>query len=559
MRKYPVDTRAVLTECQFINWAHDNPEKVDEPLWYAALSIVGRLERGVELAHKLSQGHPKYTHAETEEKLGQALDSSGPRTCADINARWGKCQSCPHFQKVKSPILIRGEEFIATESQGFYSIVETKQGEKFVPNYDDLLKFFIKQTNYKVISQTGIVYVYKENRYEVLPPLEILGFAEEHFDPKPKSAYREEFKTKVLSNRQVDVSFFDAPGKLNFKNGVLNTITDEFLPHSPDLGFRYVLPYDYDPTASAPQFEQFLKDVTLDDPELQLLLKQFGGYALSGDDCWAQKALILTGEGRNGKSVFLQVLGAVAGKNNTGYLNLAQLKNDNNRQLLEGRLFNLSEETPDYAMQESSLFKQLVTGGEITVKQMYHQPYIIKNRCKLLFACNDIPVSKDKSAGLTRRLLIIPFKKEFQDSNVDYKIFDKLATELPGIFNAFRNAYKPLASEQVGFKPPESMREVMEEFKKDNDIVYDYAHCGRIKFHKIGASTHRVLMSKIYEDFTMFYEVDQHQRTGLPTFRAFCKRFKRAVPGFDARVRYDMSKEYRNKLVMFDAELEQLE
>jgi hypothetical protein len=48
------------------------------------LSIVGRCKDGARVAHDLSKPYPKYSEAETNEKLKQAMGASGPATCAFI-------------------------------------------------------------------------------------------------------------------------------------------------------------------------------------------------------------------------------------------------------------------------------------------------------------------------------------------------------------------------------------------------------------------------------------------------------------------------------------------
>ena len=72
---------------------------------------------------------------------------------------------------------------------------------------------------------------------------------------------RREFVAKVVVNNQksekVEKEFFlNSQNYLNLSNGILNVKNGTLIPHSPDWGFKYCLPYDYDPTATAPRFEQ---------------------------------------------------------------------------------------------------------------------------------------------------------------------------------------------------------------------------------------------------------------------------------------------------------------
>ena len=54
------------------------------------------------------------------------------------------------------------------------------------------------------------------------------------------------------------------------------------LPHTPDYFNIMVLPYEYDPTATAARWMRFLDEVFRTDTESVVLLGQWFGYVLSG-------------------------------------------------------------------------------------------------------------------------------------------------------------------------------------------------------------------------------------------------------------------------------------
>jgi hypothetical protein len=76
----------VLEMCGFLQWCRDHPAEVPEPLWWAMLSNLVRLEGGREAAHAFSKGHPGYSVAETDAKLAHARAGSAPISCAKIQA-----------------------------------------------------------------------------------------------------------------------------------------------------------------------------------------------------------------------------------------------------------------------------------------------------------------------------------------------------------------------------------------------------------------------------------------------------------------------------------------
>ena len=76
-------------------------------------------------------------------------------------------------------------------------------------------------------------------------------------------------------------------------------------------------------------------------------------------------------------------------------IELEDLRSENNRQLLEGKLFNATEEISHNDMKETKNLKNMVSGGRMRVKLMWHQPYFIKNRAKLMKPVAPDIVGKD--------------------------------------------------------------------------------------------------------------------------------------------------------------------
>lgn len=81
-----------------------------EPEWYHGdVGVVLFTKNGRENVHKISQGHPNYTRAETDAKIDQW--STGPTTCAKLAEVCGPahehlCASCPAVKQNSSPVWI---------------------------------------------------------------------------------------------------------------------------------------------------------------------------------------------------------------------------------------------------------------------------------------------------------------------------------------------------------------------------------------------------------------------------------------------------------------------
>jgi P4 family phage/plasmid primase-like protien len=451
-RKNPGD--AALEQCLFLKNVKENPVDQDEPELYAALSIIGRFENGKALATEIfSPRFGRRTHggsaADIEEKIDQAVTASGPRTCANINRLWGKCSGCPLFEKVKSPVMIFGQDVIPTEATGFYDVIPVEgKAPKLVPNYGDLLKAFKRDHSYFTNSKTERAICFDKTHWRSYGDLELSGYAEAMFVPAPKQAYRSEFTAKVLSNNQRDEKAVErflrstTKGKLNLANGVLDVATGELSEHSSEYGFTYCLPYGFDSTAKAPTFERFLAEVTCGNKSFAASLLDFLAYLLVPDyedHCF----LWLEGTGRNGKSTFMEVLQWLVGEDSTSAVMLDQFEEPNMVETMNHKLLNISEESDNRRIGGKTLgiLKALSAGGSVQVHQKYELPYNMRPTAKLVFASNIRPKLDGAGQALASRMILVPFHMQLEDyrgaeaSKVDKGLKAKLQAEMPGILN----------------------------------------------------------------------------------------------------------------------------
>lgn len=439
--------------CKFLHWAQTAPEQLSEPQWYAALSIVARFPEGRKMAHQMSKGHPGYSYDETETKVSQSLERSGPRTCSNIDNLSDKCQSCRHFKtKLVSPIMIEGPDHVATEKSGFYHIVYDAHGnaKKGKPDYDGLWRFFKRKHEY--VSMVGLpsIYVWNGSHWEEMVRDHIMAFAQEHFDPKPHSKVREEFYKYVKVNNLRDPDWFTKSigGLMNFQNGVYDMKLGILKAHTTEYGFKSTLPCPYHPEATCPRFDKFMAEVTLRRPELIKVMQEFFGYIFSNMRCEHEKILMLLGTGSNGKSTLVRLIRALAGEGGHSSVSVKDMRSDQNRYLIEGKIVNIAEENSRDSFKDTELIKNFASGGRILVKKLFAQPYDYENRTKLVMLCNTLPSNFDHTHGFYRRLLIVPFDAQFgrkgDKHEADKQLIDKLLDELPGIFNFAVEGFKRL-------------------------------------------------------------------------------------------------------------------
>lgn len=481
------DVETVTTRCKHIYNFGTGKRHLDPDFYSYRLSvysIIFNLFNQAE-AHQWLHNRVReldgYDHDKYEDELVLARAVlPGPYTSDEMMLHSEMvCEACL-TNEATSPITLKPWDFIETEATGFWELKYTVTGEikSRKPSYPDLYKKWGFDHEHVTLSNNGMVYIYNGTHWEPKEELDIKGFVERTMDPGPSETHRKEFLSLIKANNLKPNSWLQesTEGFINLTNGVYNIGTEEMHPHSKKFGFRYLLPYSYDKDAKCPRFEKFLDEITVGRDDMKQVILEFMGYALANGACLAEKALILYGSGANGKSTFLDVLKGLAGSDNYSSLSLTALGNDTKRQLVDGKLFNIGEETNVRALGDSEVFKTMVTGGEIDVKKLYTQPYTIKNRCKLIMACNELPKSSDRSDGLYRRMLLVPFDAKFTDRNKDPEIREKLLAELPGIFNLAIAGYKKLKERRWRFSESVSLDEAMEEYKLENDNIRLWMH-----------------------------------------------------------------------------------
>lgn len=479
---YPTpDHKTIMKECKFLNWMQTHPADVTEPEWYAGVSITSRFENGAAFTHQISKGHPSYSFEETELKIKQALDASNPRTCENINAvSGGKCLGCKHYKtKLYTPIAIVGEDYIRTEKHGFHNIFvdeETGKTKLGKPNFEDLRKYFIRQHPYVSLEETGNVRTWNGKYFDDYSKHKLRSFAMEHFKPRPLEPVRNEFVAEIILKSTVPIEWFtrSTDGKLNFQNGVYDVEKGILNPHSMDYGFRSILPCEYNPDARAPLWHKFLKEVTMDRQELIDIIQEFFGYSLANGPCKYQKMLMLLGSGANGKSKLVEVLRLLCGDSHSA-LSIKDMKSEQNRYMLEGKLVNIAEENSHDSFKDTETVKNFVRGGYVSVKKVYETPYFYENKTKLIMLCNSLPRTVDLTHGFFRSLIILPFDQVFSDAkgNNDPNIIDKLKPELPGIFNWAIEGYRRLEKQGM-FTTSKDSTALLNSYRLDLDTVFEW-------------------------------------------------------------------------------------
>lgn len=215
---------------------------------------------------------------------------------------------------------------------------------------------------------------------------------------------------------------------VNLLNGRLNLKTGELLPHTPTVydTLHVETAYVLMPPRSE-RIENFLEFVSDGDDNKRQVLLEMAGYCLLKSNCF-QKAYILFGGGRNGKSTYLQMISNMLGESKTSSVDLQSLITKEYMAFqLFGKLANVADDISFKNIGETELLKKLISGDRITANIKYQKPIEYHNYATMIFATNKLPKTADRSFGFERRFEVIDFTKLIE--NPDPMFIERLTAE----------------------------------------------------------------------------------------------------------------------------------
>lgn len=259
---------------------------------------------------------------------------------------------------------------------------------------------------------------------------------------------------------------------INVKNGLLDWKKRELHPHSPKHISTIQLPVNYKDDAICPSIDMFFRQIVPVDT--MPMVYEWFGYSMIPSTRY-EKALMLTGEGSNGKSKFIELYESFIGTDNISNIPLQDLEGNRFKlALLHGKLANTFADIPAKALEKSSVFKTVVSGDRTSGELKGRDSFDFKPFARLTFSANELPRSSDLTHGFFRRWLIIPFLNKFGPGGIkaDPDIMDKIRTdeEMSGLLNWALDGLHNLSS-SGGFTPNQSTEDAIKDYQREIDNV----------------------------------------------------------------------------------------
>ena len=184
-----------------------------------------------------------------------------------------------------------------------------------------------------------------------------------------------------------------------------------------------------------------------------------------------QKALVLYGDGGNGKSIVLDVLAEMVPK--VSRLEWGELSDQRNLERLADSWLNISTEISYKETNATIGFKKAIAMETMTANPKYKAPFDFVCSAKFAFATNGLPMTDDPSSGVFRRLMVLSLNNSFVGKE-NWNLINELKEEIPGIFNWALIGAMRLKKNKEFTHVPSNMQELAEYRRAINSLQSFY-------------------------------------------------------------------------------------
>ena len=312
----------------------------------------------------------------------------------------------------------------------------------------------------------------------------------------------------------------------NIQNGYIDLKTGQLKEHDKTKFFTRISNSEYTDNADAPEWNKFLEDIFLGNQQLIKYIQRAIGYSLSGYTK-EQVMFVLYGNGRNGKSVFLDILNEVFGTYAMNIKPDAIMVTKNSSDAtpeiakLDGARLVTTTEPNEGERFDEGLIKQLTGGDRVTARKLYENEFDFTPQFKLWMATNHKPYIRGRDEGIWRRMVIIPFDKQIPLHEIDYDLTKKLKGELSAIMNWCVEGY--LEWQRIGLAEPALIKAQRDSYRTEMDSIQAFIE-ERCSPHD-NATIQAGIFFSMYDEWAR--ENNQHRMSSTKFGREISKRFKK--------------------------------
>ena len=231
----------------------------------------------------------------------------------------------------------------------------------------------------------------------------------------------------------------------------------------------------YNCESECPRWEQFVMECVEGDEELYRYLQKATGYSILSGDISEQVVFCLLGNGKNGKSLFINTLADIAGdyacKIDSAVICMNRRGDSSGEASKElyrmkgSRLVYTGEFNKNTLLNEAFI-KSITDGGKISCRPLYGASIEYQPTYTLWFSTNNVPELSGFDEGIQRRFVLIPFKHYVE--HPDKTLPQVFRSEASGIMNWLVEGYQMYKTE--GLNKPECIAHAVNEYLEEQDV-----------------------------------------------------------------------------------------
>lgn len=277
----------------------------------------------------------------------------------------------------------------------------------------------------------------------------------------------------------------DTPARrlIGFRNGVLDTQSGLFSPHSKSYWLRTLCDVDFTPPVEgemlethAPNFWRWLDRAAGKNPQKRDVILAALFMVLANRYDW-QLFLEVTGPGGSGKSILAEIATLLAGEDNATSADIDTLEDPRKRASLIG--FSLIRLPDQEKWSGDGAGLKAITGGDaVSVDPKYQNPYSTHIPAVILAVNNNPMRFTDRSGGVSRRRVIIHFPEQIAPEERDPQLRDKIARELAVIVRQLMQKFSDPMTARALLQSQQNSDEALS-IKRDADPTFDF--CGYLE------------------------------------------------------------------------------
>lgn len=210
-----------------------------------------------------------------------------------------------------------------------------------------------------------------------------------------------------------------------FQNGWYSLRYNALLPKTSCIFNQSIIHADFNPKALENTIGEKYREMMTDDCTYEYLFEQLGYAAYATKKTKVPTITLLYGTGANGKSIVINALERIVGKENISTVGLEEMTNPHTTAQCEGKKLNLVMDagagynnTTFTQISAVSKFLKMATSYETQIVNPKYKPAHSAVLCaKFVFASNNYLNLGDTSGGMSRRFKAVPFTKRFKEDN----------------------------------------------------------------------------------------------------------------------------------------------